>query len=109
MEWQTEEYDADHSDVEGLYEMPCPVAPGHKNYPIDSSVEDVVFSLVSIQQLRRDGDLLPVDVVQINRLMQMFRRELNLVLEAVSSRHLPAKIAEDPATDSSVELAILVA
>uniref|UniRef100_A0A8D8K126 (northern house mosquito) hypothetical protein n=1 Tax=Culex pipiens TaxID=7175 RepID=A0A8D8K126_CULPI len=99
VEWQEVEYDADCSDVEGLSAMPCPVAPGHQNYPINSVINDLTFSLEFCEQLRGNGELVPADIVKISRAMQTFLRELSAVLEVVSSRHTQAKSAKDPVTE----------
>lgn len=102
MEWQEQEYDADCSDVEGSSEMACPVDPGHKNYPLHRAVQDVEFSLEFLQQLRAEGTVKPVDVAKITRLVTMFRRELNLALEAVTSRQPPTSVSassDDPPTE----------
>lgn len=72
IEWQTQEYDADCSDVEGCSEMPCPVDPGHKNYPLDFSVQDAEFSLEFLQQLRSEGTVMPAHVAKIGRIVTEF-------------------------------------
>ena len=102
VEWQEEVYDADCSDVEGLFEMPCPVDPCHQNYPLVRLEEDIEFSYEYFRQLREDGNLLPVEVVQITRVMQTFRNNLNRVLEAASSRLLTSTamyVDRDPDTE----------
>ena len=102
MEWQKQEYDADCSDVEGSSEMPCPVDPGHENYPLHRAVKDVEFSLEFLQQLRAEGTVKPLDVARIARLVTMFRRRLNSALEAATSSQLPTTVSaesEDPPTE----------
>lgn len=89
MEWQGEDYDADGSDEEGLAEMPRPVASNHPNYPLEELEKDVEFNFEFLRELRAEGTLLPEDVEKIKRVMQLFRRDLNIVLQAANSRYLP--------------------
>uniref|UniRef100_A0A8D8A2L8 (northern house mosquito) hypothetical protein n=1 Tax=Culex pipiens TaxID=7175 RepID=A0A8D8A2L8_CULPI len=89
VEWQGEEYDADCSDDEGLAEMPSPVGSNHPNYPLEELEKDVDFNLEFLRELRAEGTLLPEDVVKVKRIMQLFRRDLSIVLEAANTRYLP--------------------
>lgn len=109
--WQAEEYDADDSDLEDSLGIPRPLPSNHPNYPLEMLELDLEETLISLRDQRTEGCLLPEDVSKINRIINLFLRDMNIVTCDVQTRYLPPSATceyrePDSEPESDIELIV---